>query len=41
MADSTDLERTVNTPGRAELVKEVREKIDALGVTYKIGRAHV
>ena len=25
--DSTDLERHINAPGRAELVKQVREKI--------------
>ena len=30
----TDLESYVNTPGRAELVKQVREKINELGVTY-------
>lgn len=34
MADSTDLERTVNEPGRADLVKQVREKINELGITY-------
>jgi glutamine synthetase len=32
--DSTDLERTVNAPGRADLVKQVREKIKETGVTY-------
>ncbi len=32
--DSTDLEQTVNAPGRAELVKQVREKINETGVTY-------
>ncbi len=32
--DSTDLERHVNAPGRAELVKQVREKINELGVDY-------
>ncbi|MDJ0956792.1 MAG: glutamine synthetase family protein [Arenicellales bacterium] len=30
----TDLESYVNAPGRAELVKQVREKINELGVTY-------
>jgi glutamine synthetase len=30
----TDLEAHVNAPGRAELVKEVREKIDQLGIQY-------
>ncbi len=30
----TDLERHVNTPGRDELVKQVRAKIDELGITY-------
>jgi len=30
----TDLERYVNAPGRAELVKQVREKINELGITY-------
>ncbi|MFT5259553.1 MAG: glutamine synthetase [Saprospiraceae bacterium] len=32
--DSTDLEQTVNALGRAELVKQVREKIKETGVTY-------
>ncbi len=31
---STDLEAHVNAPGRAELVKQVREKIDELGISY-------
>ena len=31
---STDLERCVNAPGRAELVKQVSEKIRETGVTY-------
>ncbi|MDD9858280.1 MAG: hypothetical protein OXU96_09585, partial [Gammaproteobacteria bacterium] len=31
---STDLERHVNAPGRKALVKQVREKINQLGVTY-------
>ena len=31
---STDLERHVNAPGRAQLVKQAREKIDKLGITY-------
>ena len=30
----TDLEQHVNEPGRDKLVKEVKAKIDALGVTY-------
>jgi len=30
----TDLERHVYAPGRAALVKQVREKIDELGITY-------
>jgi glutamine synthetase len=30
----TDLEAHVNQPGRAELVKKVREKINELGITY-------
>ena len=30
----TDLEKHVEAPGRAELVKQVREKIDELGVRY-------
>ena len=32
--DSTDLERHVNKPGRADLVKQVREKIDELNIDY-------
>jgi len=32
--DSSDLERHVNTPGRDELVKQVRDKINELGITY-------
>lgn len=32
--DSTDLERHVNAPGRAERVKQVREKINELGIDY-------
>ncbi len=32
--DSTDLERHINTRGRAQLVKQVREKIDELGIEY-------
>ncbi len=31
---TTDLERHVNAPGRAQLVKQMREKIDKLGITY-------
>ena len=31
---ATDLERFVSAPGRDELVKSVREQIDAAGVTY-------
>src|SRR5687767_11582132 len=30
----TDLERHVNAEGRSELVKEVRAKIDELGIKY-------
>ena len=30
----TDLEACVEAPGRAELVKQVREKINELGITY-------
>jgi glutamine synthetase len=30
----TDLEAHVDAPGRAELVKQVREKINELGITY-------
>ena len=30
----TDLEACVNAPGRADLVKQVREKINELGITY-------
>ena len=30
----TDLEAHVQQPGRAELVKKVREKIKELGITY-------
>ena len=30
----TDLEAFVEAPGRAEMVKEVRNKIDALGISY-------
>ena len=33
-SDSSDLERHVNADGRDELVKEVREKINELGITY-------
>ena len=32
----TDLEKHVNQPGREKLVKKVREKINALGITYII-----
>ncbi|NKB76436.1 MAG: glutamine synthetase [Gammaproteobacteria bacterium] len=32
--DSTDLERHVNAKGRDQLVKQVRDKINKLGVTY-------
>ena len=32
--DSTDLERHVNQPGRSDLVKQVREKIDELKIDY-------
>ena len=30
----TDLELHVNEPGRDKLVKQVKDKIEALGVTY-------
>ena len=30
----TDLEKHVNRPGRAKIVKRVREKINELGITY-------
>ncbi len=30
----TDLEKHVNQPGRAKLVKKVRDKINELGITY-------
>ena len=30
----TDLDRHVNQPGRAKLVKQVRTKIDELGIEY-------
>jgi glutamine synthetase len=30
----TDLEQHVERPGRAELVKQVREKINELGIDY-------
>ncbi len=32
--DSTDLERHVNQPGRADLVKQVREKVNELNIDY-------
>jgi len=32
----TDLEKHVNQPGRAKLVKKVREKINELGITTYI-----
>ncbi len=32
--DSTDLERHVNQPGRDDLVKQVRDKINELGIDY-------
>ena len=31
---STDLERRVNAPGRAAMIKQIQEKINKLGVTY-------
>lgn len=34
LQNSTDLERHVNAPGRSDLVKKVREKINQLGITY-------
>ena len=30
----TDLEKHVNQPGRSKLVKQVRAKIDELGIEY-------
>jgi len=33
-AAATDLERFVGAEGRADLVKEVRQRIDAEGITY-------
>lgn len=33
-SNETDLDRHVNAPGRDELVKRVRAKIDELGITY-------
>ena len=30
----TDLEKFVNQPGRDKLVKDVRKKINELGITY-------
>ena len=33
-AAATDLERFVGADGRADLVKEVRQRIDAEGITY-------
>ena len=30
----TDLEKHVSQPGRDKLVKDVRKKIDELGITY-------
>ena len=32
----TDLEKHVNQPGRAKLVKKVRDKINELGITIFI-----
>ena len=32
----TDLEKFVNQPGRDKLVKDVRKKINDLGITYII-----
>lgn len=34
MATETDLEQYVETPGRDQLIKQVREKINELGVSY-------
>ncbi len=34
MHPASDLEYHVNTPGRSDLVRQVREKIDKLGITY-------
>ena len=30
----TDLEKHVNRPGRDKIIKDVRKKIDELGITY-------
>ena len=30
----TDYENFIKTPGRADLIKQVRKKIDALGIEY-------
>ena len=37
----TDLEKHVNQPGRAKLVKEVRAKINELGVEYIFFSIHL
>lgn len=34
MQQPTDLEKHVNAPGRGDLVRQVREKINKLGITY-------
>lgn len=34
MQQTTDLEKHVNAPGRSDLVRQVREQINKLGVTY-------
>src|SRR3990172_5739884 len=34
MHPASDLEYHVNTPGRSDLVRQVREKINKLGITY-------
>ena len=34
MSNDTDLEQYVRTPNRDELVKEVRAKINELGIRY-------
>ncbi len=38
--NETDLGRHVNAPGRDELVKQVRAKIDELGVTLRLLPVH-
>ena len=37
----TDLEKHVNQPGRAKLVKQVRAKINELGIEYIFFSIHI